>query len=568
MPVFLEIPAQWLVLLLIFSTQTSFAQSEDPLNPDWDKYHSTAEAYELLEAWAEAFPNLTKLYSIGETLKGTQLAVLEISNKSTGEAHTKPAYYYDGNIHAGELTGAEVALHYAWYLLTNYDKSERIKNLLDSRVIYIRPKFNPDGADLALLTSTVLRSTPRPYDQDFDGLLDEDPGNDLDGNNIITDMRVKNPNGKFKISSKDPRVMEPRDLGETGGIYYDIYTEGIDDDKDGAYNEDGVGGIDMNRNFPRNWGLESEQLGAGPYPLSEPETRATIEFINSRKHITGVFHGHTSGGFLFRLPSTTNWANYNMADQRLIMELSNMYNTTTGQRVIPSYSNPRLHRHGTLISWSYWDFGVVAYVPEFWGGFVEDYDGDGRVTEYDNLTWNDRELNGEGFINWNAVNHPDFGEVEVGGWNRKFTFQNPPVKFLKAEISQYVEWMLWLAETSPQLAINNTDLKVIEKNKVVSLSAEIQNIGYLPTNITQRSIEAKLYQPVRAILELENAELISGQLRTDLGHISGSRDSGESGADSKRSVGYAIKITGKNATAKLIIHSDKGGVVEKLIRLN
>ncbi|MCE7996242.1 MAG: hypothetical protein HEP71_29950 [Roseivirga sp.] len=128
--------------------------------------------------------------------------------------------------------------------------------------------------------------------------------------------------------------------------------------------------------------------------------------------------------------------------------------------------------------------------------------------------------------------------------------------------------MLWLAETSPQLTINSTDLQAIEKNKVVRLSAEIQNIGYLPTNITQRSIEAKLYQPARAILELENAKLISGKLRTDLGHISGSRDSGESGTESKRTVNYAIKITGKNAIAKLTIRSDKGGIVEKLIKLN
>ena len=55
------------------------------MNPKWDKYHSTADANTLLEGWAKAFPDLTKLYSIGETLKGTQLMVLEISNK-------KPVY--------------------------------------------------------------------------------------------------------------------------------------------------------------------------------------------------------------------------------------------------------------------------------------------------------------------------------------------------------------------------------------------------------------------------------------------------------------------------------------------
>lgn len=556
------------LVLLFVGSFSSYAQKVDPANPRWDKYHSTADAYALLAGWAKAYPNLTKLYSIGQTLKGTKLMVLEITNKNTGAAETKPGYYYDGNIHAGELTGAEVALHYAWHLLSNYDQDERIKNLVDTRVLYIRPKFNPDGADLALQTATVLRSTPRPYDQDLDGLIDEDPSNDLDGDGIITKMRVKNPNGKFVISSKDSRVMRDREIGESGGTYYDIYTEGIDDDKDGLYNEDGVGGIDMNRNFPRNWGLEFEQRGAGPYPLSEPETRATIEFINSHRNITGVFHGHTSGGFLFRLPSTTNWDNYNMDDQRLIKELSNRYNTTTGQRVIPSYSNPRLHRHGTLISWSYWDFGVVAFVPEFWGGFVKDYDDDGTISEYDRLAWNDINLEGKGFINWHSYDHPDLGEVEIGGWNRKFTFQNPPTKFLKEEIEKYVEWMLWLAEISPRLIINNTQVIPVEKNKVVTLEVEIQNIGYLPTNITQRAIDAKINQPVRAILELKNAKLISGNLRTDLGHIVGSRDSNDSATASKRKLNYGIKITGSNATVKITFISDKGGTVSKVIKLN
>lgn len=544
------------------------AQKEDPLNPKWDAYHSTSEAYVLLSTWAKEYPNLTKLYSIGKTLKGTDLMVLEISNQKTGASDTKPAYYYDGSIHAGELAAAEVALHYAWYLLSNYNKSSRIKNLLDTRVIYIRPKFNPDGADLALQTSTVLRSTPRPYDEDFDGLLDEDPGNDLDGNGIITKMRVQHTNGKFKINDSDARIMEERAPNEMGGRYFDIYSEGLDDDADGAYNEDGVGGIDMNRNFPRNWGLEFEQKGAGPYPLSEPETRATIEFINAKKHITGVFHGHTAGGFLFRLPSTTNWDNYNMADQKLILELSEMYRITTGQRVIPSYSNPRLHRHGTLISWSYWDFGVVAYVPEFWGGFVDDYDEDGKISEKDKLRWNDENLEGKGFINWKKYNHPTLGEVEIGGWNHKFTFQNPPTKFLKSEIEKYVEWMLWLAETSPLLQFNTVVLNAIEAKKVVCLSAEIQNIGYLPTNITERALEANLNQPVRAVLELENAKLISGSKRTDLGHIVGKRDSKDSASDSKRALNYGIEITGQNATALLTVHSEKAGTVSMTINLN
>ncbi|MCH8173273.1 MAG: hypothetical protein IIA70_08220, partial [Proteobacteria bacterium] len=104
---------------------------------------------------------MTEVYSIGNTLRGSSLLVIEITNEATGPADDKPGYYYDGNIHAGELTGSEVALHFAWYLLSNYGNDERVTDLVDTRAIYIRPKFNPDGADLALTSAQTLRSTPR-----------------------------------------------------------------------------------------------------------------------------------------------------------------------------------------------------------------------------------------------------------------------------------------------------------------------------------------------------------------------------------------------------------------------
>ena len=159
------------------------------------------------------------------------------------------------------------------------------------------------------------------------------------------------------------------------------------------------------------------------------------------------------------------------------------------------------------------------------------------------------------------------GKVEIGGWNNKFTFQNPPTKYLKAEIEKYVEWMLWLAEISPRIVINKMEVKSLEKN-VIRLSSEIQNVGYLSTNITKRAIDAKLTQPVRAILELENAELISGNPRTDLGHIPGVRDANDSSTDSRKNLTFGIRILGQNAKATLTVKSEKGGIVQKIIDLN
>ncbi|MFV8227118.1 hypothetical protein ACNKXV_14300, partial [Christiangramia aquimixticola] len=91
-----------------------------------------------------------------------------------------------------------------------------------------------------------------------DGLLDEDPEEDLDGDGIIYQMRKKastqeeKEKANFVIDPKDPkgRLMKRTFPGK--GDYL-VYTEGIDNDGDGSYNEDGIGGLDLHRNYPENW---------------------------------------------------------------------------------------------------------------------------------------------------------------------------------------------------------------------------------------------------------------------------------------------------------------------------
>ncbi len=570
-------------------TRPGVSGPEDPSTPRFNKFHSADEANASLAAWAQEFPSLTELYSIGNTLRGSPLMVLEITNKDTGQAADKPGYYYDGNIHAGELTGGEVALHFAWYLLSNYGSDERVTRLVDTRAIYIRPKFNPDGADIALITAQTLRSTPRPYDNDLDGLNDEDPPNDLDKDGHITQMRVPNPDGAWYISPDDPRLMLRAPGRGTGGgrggrgggrggaqgptppagtQFYDVMGEGVDDDNDGRLNEDGVGGIDMNRNFPRNWGLEFEQRGAGPYPLSEPETAATIAFLNSHRNITGIFHGHTSGGFAFRLPSTTAWDNFPTADQNLIMEQSAEYEGTTEQPARASYTNPELHRHGTLISWGYWDFGVIGFVPEFWGGFGRDYDENGTITQLERLRFHDEELEYSYFTDWAPFAHPEYGPVEIGGWHSKFTTQNPPVELLQQEVELYVPWMLWLAEIAPQIEITEVTV-TSEGDNTFRVRVDVENVSYLPTNITQRALETEVAVPVRAIAVLTNAEFVEGNGRIDVGHLKGGRDGGGPGAPTTTtgSAEFVVRTIGNPPSMSLEVVSERGGTKRRVIPL-
>ena len=119
------------LVLLVLSANGARAQASEPT---WDRYHNSAEAFALLEGWAREYPGLTNLYSIGETLEGTPLWMLEITNKETGDALAKPGYYYDGNIHAGELTAAEVALHFAWYNFVRIHQTLRVTPAMEAGI--------------------------------------------------------------------------------------------------------------------------------------------------------------------------------------------------------------------------------------------------------------------------------------------------------------------------------------------------------------------------------------------------------------------------------------------------
>lgn len=136
---------------------------------DWTRYHNSDDAETLLREIVAKYPDIAKMYSIGKSLKGKELWVLELTSRKTKAAEDKPGYYVDGGIHACELTGAEQVLYLAWYFAAKYGQEPQVTHLLDTRALYLRPKFNPDGADYCMTHPDSLRSTVRPWDDDGDG---------------------------------------------------------------------------------------------------------------------------------------------------------------------------------------------------------------------------------------------------------------------------------------------------------------------------------------------------------------------------------------------------------------
>jgi hypothetical protein len=254
---------------------------------DFSKYHSYNELTAALKALSVAQPNLARLASIGKTREGRDIWALEIANPAGTPVRERPGLLIVANLEGDQLIGSALALYVADHMLSSYGSDAVVKQRLDSHVIYIVPRLNPDGAEQMFAPVKAWRRTnATPVDADNDGRTAEDGCEDLNKDGFITIMRVKDPKGAYMISPEDRRLMRKADpqRGEAGG--YSIYWEGVDSDNDGFLNEDGAGGVDVNRNFQHQYPYYTPD--AGPHMLSEAESRALIDFVLQRKNIAAI----------------------------------------------------------------------------------------------------------------------------------------------------------------------------------------------------------------------------------------------------------------------------------------
>ena len=168
---------------------------------DFTHYYRNDELEAALKGFAEEYPSLARLDTIGTSWEGRPIWCMTVTQQATGPAERKPAYWLDANIHATEVTGAMGALHVIQTLLAGYEADTAIKRLLDERAFYIVPRLNPDGAEQYHTTPLYVRSgtRPYPYEDERDGLYPRD----VDGDGRILQMRVADPDGAWKVSEKD-----------------------------------------------------------------------------------------------------------------------------------------------------------------------------------------------------------------------------------------------------------------------------------------------------------------------------------------------------------------------------
>ncbi|TMH08041.1 MAG: carboxypeptidase [Betaproteobacteria bacterium] len=502
----------------------------------FNRFYRYAELSAILKAYAAEFPGWVHVESIGKSHEGRDIWVATVTNAATGPAHDKPAFWVDGNIHSTEVAASVANIYFLHQLVTQYRKDPDITRALDTRAFYICPRINPDGAEWALADKPKwVRSSTRsyPYDEDaIEGLTIED----IDGDGRILQMRLRDPNGIWKPHPQEPRLMIRRDPTEVGGEYFRILPEGRLEGYDGftLKVKKPKQGLDLNRNFPANWRQEYEQLGAGPFPASEPEVRAVAEFIVAHPNITGGVAFHTWSGVLLRpfdhLPDTEMHAE----DLWHYQKVGAKGTDWTGYPNISVYHEFRYHPKqviGGAFDWIYEHLGMFSWVVEIWSPMREagidkylfidwfrDHPSDDDLKIF---RWSEQKLGGSAHVDWTPFEHPEWGSVEIGGWNRFHAFGNPPLQFLEREVAKFPKWLVWQALLSPKLELLTATSRAIEQG-IWSVQLVVQNTGWLPSYVSKRAEERKVVREVLAEISLpDGAELISGKRREGMGQLEG-----------------------------------------------
>jgi len=452
------------------------------------QYISHDQMSKKITSFGTQYPEICSVRSLLRTAGGNNLWLLTIGS---GNRDDKPGIAIVGGVDGKYLFSRELAAGFAETILNNSSENE-IKNLLNKITFYIFPDVNPDASAQFSAGLRYERSiNSASVDEDRDFATDEDPCEDLNGDGLITLIRITDPAGSYTESQEDKRIMIQADIskGQTGS--YMVYSEGTDNDKDGSFNEDGAGGVNFNNNFTYNY----EEFGryAGLYPLSEPESKAVADFLYDRFNIFAVFTFGPQDNLGQPMksqerPSEMQNSSRNQApDQRLMNGqrgritsilksdelinklVSDKYHEITGLKGTPA----EISEPGNFMEWAYYHYGRYSFGTPGWWLPVEK----GKNSEAAFLQFADKAGIQNIFVPWTEIDHPDFPgkKTEVGGI-RPFALINPPSDTISDLISAHYKFITAVAAMHPELEF--LDIKVENTgNNIFRLSLKIHNKG-------------------------------------------------------------------------------------------
>ena len=163
------------------------------------------------------------------------------------------------------------------------------------------------------------------------------------------------------------------------------------------------------------------------------------------------------------------------------------------------------------------------------------------------LKWMDAEKTG-GFVNWTKAKHPEFGEVEIGGF-KPYAVTNPPEAKLAELGASHAKFVVFLTSLFPRVNVASFEA-VSHGGGLFRIKAEVENTGFWPTSLSHGQT-ARAVKPTMVQLGVEPGAVLSGSAKTNfLPTLAGS------GSRAK----YEWLIKGKTGEViELLVQSEKGG---------
>lgn len=477
-----------------------------------DGYHTAARFSAALDSIARAKPALVKVSTIATSPGNRPVQLVRL-----GGTEEKPALLILAGAYGPQVSSSEVALRVVRDLARRHGNDAAITTMLAENTVYVVPRLNPDASEAFFASLRWERTgNDRAEDYDRDGAVAEDGPNDLNGDGLITMMRVRAPGGEWIPDAIDPSLMRKADVAKGERGIYKLFTEGRDDDGDGEYNEDGPGGTDISRNFANDFPWFTP--GAGMHPFHDDEARAVAEFVSTQLNIAAIYvlgmqdnlmkpwegrrvpgisgrpQGTSAGGpFTSTLPDDNPW----------FAEISRRFKATTGWSETPESAEMK----GDPLSWSYFHMGRFAFGSRVWwpGKAPADTAADRKAPTPDPIAaernayrWM-KANNPAGFVEWTPVAGVmiDGEQVEVGGFAPGAQL-NPSAAVLDSTAAKHTAFVVELTGLLP--AVTVPQVRVVEVGpRVYRITARVQNDRYLPSNA---ALGARSRMPLRVKVEM------------------------------------------------------------------
>lgn len=521
------------VTLFAISVTNAFSQN----------YSNHAQLTQRLKTLESSNSNLVKLQSLTKTAGGKDIWLLEIGS---GDRANHPAVAVVGGVEGSLILGPELAVGFAEKLLANAQK-DSIKTLLATTTFYVFANVSPDATEQYFAKVKYERSAnASTTDDDRDGKTNEDPFEDMNNDGVISMVRIEDPTGNWITHPADPRIMIQANVekGEKGK--YLLLTEGIDNDKDYKFNEDGEGGVDFNKSL--TFDPPYFTPGAGEHPVSELENRAALDFLFEHFNVFAVLTfgptNNLSEPWKFERSKGTGRipTGITETDSKYNKLVSELYKKSVKQKGAPTAGVQK----GDFVQWAYFHFGRQSYsTPGWWAPKFEVpkdtvaakkyITNEDKNTDVDFIRWAEKEQL-DVFTNWQKINHPDYQgkNAEVGGF-KPFVKTTPPFKMVSKIVEEHSKFVVALANAKPEASLVNLKTETLEGG-VTRVTVVVQNNGLLPAlaDIGKRNNFIKL---VKVTLVLaKDQTVVTGNKITLLPNLD---------ADESKELTWLIKGKGK-----------------------